>query len=115
MNDTIEHPAGTACLISVVKTIGEIIAGRGNLYRYGGDEFVVLVPNSNAAETTATAERIRREVERSNPGETIPVTTSIGVLCSADHEGSSAEELISLVDKAMYESKQTGGNRVTVR
>jgi diguanylate cyclase (GGDEF)-like protein len=114
VNDTNGHPAGDACLDSVVSTIADVIGRRGRIYRWGsGDEFAILLPDFSSDEATATAERIRKAVENSKPGGDIAVTTSIGV-CGTDRgKSNSTEEILSFADKAMYESKQSGKNRVT--
>ncbi|HET6145509.1 MAG TPA: GGDEF domain-containing protein [Candidatus Acidoferrales bacterium] len=114
VNDTNGHPAGDACLDSVVNTLADVVGRKGKLYRWGsGDEFVVLLPDFFTDEAKATAERIRRSVEHSKPGGDIAVSTSIGV-CGTDHAGSqSAEEILDFADKAVYESKHSGKNRVT--
>src|SRR5206468_2327685 len=89
-------------------------AKKGQIYRWGsGDEFAVLLPDFSTDEAKATAERIRSSVEYSKPGGDIAVSTSIGV-CGTDRAGSqSAEEILDFADKAMYESKNSGKNRVT--
>jgi diguanylate cyclase (GGDEF)-like protein len=114
VNDTKGHPAGDACLDSLVITIADVIGRRGRIYRWGsGDEFAILLPDFSTNEATATAERIRKAVEDSKLGSEIAVTTSIGV-CGTDRAGSkSAEQILDFADKAMYESKHSGKNRVT--
>lgn len=112
VNDTRGHPAGDACLEQVVKLIGACIVGKGRLYRYGGDEFAVILQNANVLEGAATAERIRRSIEAGHPGGDIDVTASIGV-ASSDQVGNDAERLLEAADGAMYASKQAGKNQVT--
>jgi diguanylate cyclase (GGDEF)-like protein len=114
VNDTNGHPAGDACLDSVVNTFADVVGRKGNIYRWGsGDEFVVLLPDFSTDEAKATAERIRRSVEHSKPGGDIAVSTSIGV-CGTDLAGSkSADQILEFADKAVYESKHSGKNRVT--
>jgi diguanylate cyclase (GGDEF)-like protein len=114
VNDINGHPAGDACLDSVVSTVADVVGRKGQIYRWGsGDEFAVLLPDFSTNEAKATAERIRSSVEYSKPGGDIAVSTSIGV-CGTDLTASkSAEEILDLADKAMYESKNSGKNRVT--
>lgn len=69
LNDTCGHPAGDKCLERIAEIIGAIALHRGRLYRYGGDEFAVVLPNTDDAEARATAERIRRTIDAENPGE----------------------------------------------
>lgn len=82
---------------------------RGRVYRrYAtGDEFMVILPNCTATEATSTAEHIRRAVESSTIGETVPVTTSLGVYSSDIGPVTDPTELINFADKMMYMAKQT--------
>jgi diguanylate cyclase (GGDEF)-like protein len=114
VNDTKGHLEGDACLNRVVKAIGGVLGRKGILYRWGGDEFAVSLPDFSTDEAHATAERIRRTVEEAKPGgDDLPVTTSIGVGGSDRMSSRSAEDLIAVADKAMYRSKHQGKNRVT--
>ncbi len=113
VNDTKGHPAGDACLEQVVRTLASIVGRKGKIYRWGGDEFAVCLPDFSTEEAQGTAERIRIEVEAAKPGGEIPVTTSIGVCGTAPGASKSAKEVLDLADKAMYKSKHAGKNRVT--
>jgi diguanylate cyclase (GGDEF)-like protein len=114
VNDTNGHSEGDACLDRVVSTIATVVGRRGKLYRWGGDEFAVFLPDFSTEEAQVTAERIRVAVEQAKPGGEIAVTTSIGI-CGTDRTDSkSTEEIINFADKAMYESKRLGKNRVTI-
>jgi len=114
VNDTQGHPEGDACLDRVVSTIATVVGRKGKLYRWGGDEFAVCLPDFSTEEAETTAERIRNAVEQARPGGEVAVTTSIGV-CGTDRTDSkSAEEILAFADKAMYESKRLGKNRVTI-
>ncbi len=111
VNDTLGHDGGDKCLASAVRIIGPVILERGKLYRLGGDEFGVILPNFVLAEASATAERIRSGIDQSNPGGSVKVTASIGVAEALGVED--ADTLLAAADEAMYVSKHTGGNRVT--
>jgi len=113
VNDTKGHQEGDACLDRVVKEIGRVLGRKGILYRWGGDEFAISLPDFSTEEAHATAERIRSAVEQAKPGIDLPVTTSIGVSGSDQMTNASAEDLLEAADKAMYTSKQQGKNRVT--
>ena len=114
VNDTNGHSEGDACLDRVVSTIATVVGRRGKLYRWGGDEFAVFLPDFSTEEAQVTAERIRVAIEAAKPGGEIAVTTSIGI-CGTDRTDSkSTEEIINFADKAMYESKRLGKNRVTI-
>jgi diguanylate cyclase (GGDEF)-like protein len=115
VNDRKGHSEGDACLDRVVSTIQTVVGRKGKLYRWGsGDEFAVLLPDFSTEEAQATAERIRFAIEQAKPGGEIIVTTSVGV-CGTDRtESKSAEEILDFADKAMYEAKRLGKNRVTI-
>jgi diguanylate cyclase (GGDEF)-like protein len=114
VNDTKGHSEGDACLDRVVSTIATVVGRKGKLYRWGGDEFAVFLPDFSTEEAQVTAERIRYTVEQSKPSGEIAVTTSIGI-CGTDRiDSKSAEEVLDFADKAMYESKRLGKNRVTI-
>ncbi len=112
VNETFDHPTGTRCLESVVSTLGRVVATKGKLYRYGGDEFILVLPDFDSSEAAATAERIRAAIDSANPGGTVKVTCSVGVACSEDRSSESAEALIARADKTMYVAKHTTKNRV---
>jgi diguanylate cyclase (GGDEF)-like protein len=115
VNDTKGHQEGDACLDRVVKTIGGVLGRKGILYRWGGDEFAVSLPDFSTEEAHATAERVRCAVEKAKPGVDLSVTTitSIGVSGSERMKNGSAEDLLNGADEAMYVSKRQGKNRVT--
>ena len=109
-NDQFGHPAGDEALKIVGHVIRETLRGADVAARFGGEEFAILLPQTTAAEAATIAERIRLNVEEGN----FPhrrVTLSIGVAsCSA--ELCSSQNLISAADKALYEAKRQGRNRV---
>lgn len=113
VNDTKGHLAGDACLEAVVSILAAIVFRKGKLYRWGGDEFTVLLDNFDITEAQATAERIRVAVERGAVGGDVKVTTSIGVAATGNTQATSAKELLHAADIAMYASKNSGKNRVT--
>src|SRR6266446_234535 len=113
VNDTKGHQEGDACLDRVVKTIGGVLGRKGVLYRWGGDEFAVSLPDFSTEEAHATAERIRSAVEQAKPGTDLSVTTSIRVSGSDQITNGSAEDLLTAADKGIYKSKRSGKNRVT--
>ena len=109
-NDQFGHPAGDEALKLVGHVIRETLRGADVAARYGGEEFAILLPQTTAFEAATIAERIRLNIEQ----EKFPhrrVTMSIGVAsCSA--ELCSSPHLISAADKALYEAKRQGRNRV---
>ena len=79
VNDTNGHPEGDACLDRVVSTLGDVVGRKGKIYRWGGDEFAVCLPDFSTEEAQVTADLIRRAVEQTKPGGEVTVTTSIGI------------------------------------
>ncbi len=86
--------------------------------RFGGEEFLVLLPETDARACMLVAERIRRAVTRmivpSGTEKPLPqVTVSLGIAVYPDH-GRTLEEILQAADKALYESKRSGRNRTTL-
>jgi diguanylate cyclase (GGDEF)-like protein len=113
VNDTKGHPEGDRCLENLVKAIGGALGRKGTLYRWGGDEFAISLPDFSTDEALATAERMRRTIEEAKAGGDIPVTASVGVCATDRLEDPQPETLLESADKAMYASKKNGKNRVT--
>ena len=115
VNDTHGHPAGD----QVLRELAAILAGECRESdlpaRYGGEEFAVLLPTIHAPEAVVMADRCRRKIEEACTracGAEIRVTASFGV---ADSEGcASGEEVIQDADKALYQAKHAGRNRVDI-
>ncbi len=116
VNDRFGHPAGDEVLRQVAQVLTKAVRTEDSVYRYGGEEFTVLLPDADSASARIVAERLRREIERLRAslggGRETSVTVSIGVAsCPAD--GSSYGDLVSAADAAMYEAKRAGRNRVS--
>jgi diguanylate cyclase (GGDEF)-like protein len=109
VNDTIGHDAGDDTLRKVSTIIQESVRANDLACRWGGDEFVVLLPRVNQPEALTVAERIRSAaLQRDLHG----VTLSIGI--SPAGMGISLEDAIAQADNAMYQSKKKGRNAITV-
>ncbi|HEX2756737.1 MAG TPA: diguanylate cyclase [Candidatus Limnocylindrales bacterium] len=105
-NDTCGHPAGDALLAGVADALRAATRSGDALYRYGGDEFAVILPGANRIEAFEVVERIRRGVA-SVPSPTGPrVTISAGVACYPD-DGATKDELVSAADQSLYLAKPT--------
>ncbi len=117
VNDKHGHKAGDRLLVALVKSIQAQLRHTDILARHGGDEFVVLLPETPAAGALDVAERIRAAVE-GNPlvfdGQLVKTTVSIG-LASYPADGQSLDMLLASADHQMYEAKQGGRNRVVQR
>lgn len=109
-NDSLGHLAGDQILRDLALTVAGAV-GQEQAYRYGGDEFALLLPSADHRQATKVAERLRRAVARRTNGAGEPVTVSLGVAAFPD-TAASAEELIYGADAAMYWAKSAGKNRV---
>ena len=116
-NDTHGHQQGDRALQAVAKTINLSLNRPGDyVSRWGGEEFAALLPNTELDGALAIAEKIRLAIgELSIPtddGTVTRITASIGVNTKTPMSTGSREDFISGADKALYEAKQTGRNRV---
>lgn len=114
INDTFGHAYGDKILIEVAQRIAKSVRASDFLARFGGEEFVVLLPNCDLAHAAKKAERIRRDIEqhvRDKTGES--VTVSIGVAELAPQK-ETFDEGFARADAALYAAKVQGRNRVAV-
>ncbi|MBY0407214.1 MAG: diguanylate cyclase, partial [Rickettsiales bacterium] len=118
VNDTYGHDVGDMVLKQLAGIIMQASRSSELAARFGGEEFVILMPETDPASAYAAANRIREIVEGTpfkigNNGETLSKTVSIGV-ASLYHDGDSAESLLKRADEALYEAKHGGRNLVKV-
>jgi diguanylate cyclase (GGDEF)-like protein len=115
VNDTYGHPAGDAVLTEAAQRIKSCIRPYDTLGRYGGEEFLIVLPTADGPGAVCVAERIREAFE-SEPFVTerdkIAITVSLGVAASGGRNTFNAEALLQLADEALYRAKQMGRNRV---
>lgn len=114
VNDTHGHEAGNRLLQEVVRSIRAELRGSDVVARFGGDEFIALLPETEGGGAREMGERIRRAIEGSIldvRGGDLGTTVSVGV-SSYPSDGSSLEVIMEKADKAMYRAKQQGRNRV---
>jgi diguanylate cyclase (GGDEF)-like protein len=117
VNDTYGHTAGDAVLKHVAKVIMDCTRSTDIAARYGGEEFVVLISQPGRAMAMKVAERIRKCIEKSKikyKDVIIRITISGGVACYDPGVDTSDDVMLERVDKALYQSKQNGRNRITV-
>ncbi|OLR89496.1 GGDEF domain-containing protein [Actinokineospora bangkokensis] len=122
VNDTWGHPAGDAVLRAVGAVLHQTTRQGDIVGRFGGEEFVLLLPDTDAHQASLVAERVRRGVaemqvvatdKRGNPVEIAARTTSIGI-AAAPAPSTTLESLLRRADAAVYDAKSTGRNRVRV-
>ena len=118
INDTYGHAVGDEVLREFARRLRKNVRGIDLACRYGGEEFVVVMPDTEPAVAKRVAERIRHEIETlpfaSGGPEQLGVTVSIGV-ASMSPGSDSLEALMKRADDALYEAKKTGRNRVVAR
>lgn len=115
LNDTQGHQAGDLALIHLSQVIKEALRPSDSVARYGGEEFIILLPDTPLEEAATAIERLQRELTKRfflHGNERILITFSAGVAQRDQHEPQ--EEVIGRADKAMYQAKHTGKNRVVV-
>jgi two-component system, cell cycle response regulator len=118
-NDTYGHLAGDEVLKQVAEVISGNLRAGDTAYRYGGEEFLTILPEQTLESATPVAERLRRSVEglaithetRRPPG---VVTISVGLATFSRGEKRSFEELLKEADDALYAAKEAGRNRIMV-
>lgn len=113
LNDTLGHQAGDRALTHLTQVIKETLRPTDAVGRYGGEEFLILLPGTNLEAAIETIQRLQRDLTKKfflHNNDKILVTFSAGVALRA--EGEDQEDLIGRADKAMYHAKQTGKNRV---
>ena len=112
-NDNYGHPVGDEILRAVAQKVATVVRGKGEAYRYGGEEISVILPNHSLVEATTVAERIRNEIASIRIA-SLPdcsVTASLGV-ATIPETSEGVETLVLDADRVMYEAKHSGRNRV---
>lgn len=115
VNDTYGHATGDAVLCMVAKTLLNSLRSCDNIGRWGGEEFMIVLPNMQRATMVAVAERCLRLVRESHlslaQGD-LGVTISMG--CACIHEGDTLDSVVGRADALLYKSKENGRNRITL-
>ena len=114
-NDTYGHLEGDKALVRIAKTIKSCLRKLDSAYRYGGEEFTVILPETSCEEAHHVAQRIKSALKAEDfmpqQGKEAKITISIGV--TEYYPGEQLSEFIQRADKAMYLSKEKGRNKVT--
>ena len=119
-NDTYGHQAGDACLVRLVRELESAVRSTDGVYRYGGEEFVVLLPGASMKDAALLAEILVKRVRNmgiahSASGVNNVVTVSIGVAARGPESPLSGEALLKHADEALYRAKAEGRNRVALQ
>jgi diguanylate cyclase len=113
LNDTYGHQAGDEALLHLVKVVKEIVRPTDVVARFGGEEFVILLPETDLDEAVRVMTRLQRELTKKfflHKNERVLITFSAGVALRGP--GEAAEAFIGRADSAVYKAKESGRNRV---
>jgi len=110
-NDMHGHPAGDRLLNQIGRIIRYAIRGTDQAFRYGGDEFIIILPQTTIDDAYMVAERVRESIAAEMKAKGAMVTCSEG-LANYPSDGTMYGELIGAADTALYYAKRTGGNRI---
>ena len=117
-NDTHGHQAGDQALRAVAATIARALRGGDSVYRYGGEEFLLVLPEQTVDTAQVAVERVRRAVEQLAIGDAAagpsPLTMSAGITAFGPGEATTVEELLRQADAALYRAKSAGRNCIAV-
>jgi len=109
LNDTLGHVQGDICLKTLAAIAKESIRDSDSLGRYGGDEFLIVLPEASLSTTISIAERFRKKIDT----ETQPHFTVSSGLASYPEDGKTLKDLLDIADKGLYRSKEKGRNAVS--
>ena len=114
-NDTYGHEAGDLVLKSLANQLVNNVRQADIVCRFGGEEFIVILPGSNLEQTVGRAEQIRLCVENNMriayEGHSFQVTVSLGAACYPE-SGENSDDLLKAADDALYRAKEKGRNKV---
>ena len=110
INDQYGHLIGDGLLSSTGKILKESIRSADQAFRYGGDEFAILLPNTSASGAVVVAERVRKILGTKLIIDDMTITASVG-LASWPVNGPEAHDIVAAADTALYKAKNEGGNR----
>lgn len=116
INDNFGHKAGDTVLVEVSKALKKSVRDIDLVGRYGGEEFIILCPESDSASSLQVAQRIREDIENLTldlNNQPVRMTISIGVAVESSGENLSLDTLVQHADEALYRSKENGRNLVT--
>jgi len=117
VNDRHGHQAGDEVLVRIAALLSVVVRDGDVVARVGGEEFAVLLPETNRLGAAVLAERIRAQIAKEEihtGGARIPVTTSVGVATFGTDHADTFDEFLAVADKRLYLAKNAGRNRICV-
>ncbi|MGY3944848.1 sensor domain-containing diguanylate cyclase [Aeromonas tecta] len=114
INDSFGHDVGDQVIVSLAHLMRQDVRPDAALCRSGGEEFLLLLPNVTLKQAEAIAERLRLKVASHEMESAGCITISLGVAHWSSHQGSDLGAVLKQADKALYEAKRQGRNRVVV-
>ncbi len=111
INDTYGHTTGDRVLIKTTETIRKNLRATDSLIRWGGEEFLILLPQTVLCDTVHIAQKLREQIENRYADIPVPITASFGI--ATWEEGQSLDTLLHRADVKMYEAKKLGRNRIS--
>jgi diguanylate cyclase (GGDEF)-like protein len=117
INDTYGHQAGDEALVAVAAILTSMSRAEDTVARMGGEEFAILLPDTNRLGTAVLAERTRIAIEKERfilGGKIVPITVSIGIASRDADPVDTIDQLLNIADKRLYLAKQGGRNRICV-
>ena len=112
-NDGYGHTSGDKLLKKISRILKKAIRDTDMAFRYGGDEFAIILPQSATNDSLKVAERIREKIVAEMKSQQIKITASLG-LATWPSDGITPNELLNASDKALYYAKRTGSNRTCI-
>lgn len=113
INDNYGHQVGDEVLKFLAQTVQSLIRTNDGFYRFGGEEFILLLPNSNSSEAYSLSEKIRTTLANTISPVGKPITISLGI-SEFPYHTDSIDDLFLFADKALYQSKENGRNHTTI-
>jgi diguanylate cyclase (GGDEF)-like protein len=113
VNDTFGHQIGDKVLIQLAQTLKKTLRPSDRVYRWGGEEFLLALPNTDEALAFAVCERLRLKIAEMHIGEIPQITVSIGL--AGFHSGDNLDRILQFADEALYKAKGDGRNKVITK
>ena len=117
INDDFGHPAGDRVIKAVAGCLQQEMRESDHVARYGGEEYAIILPDTQIQDAYIVAERIRKTIESLRikyEDNLIRFTMSLGITSFQTEEGTASDELIKRADSAMYQAKKQGRNQCCV-